>query len=250
MSLDNLILVNKPYGATPLETIQALRRLGILSENEKATYAGRLDPLATGLLLILKGEGVHEKEKYLALEKTYEIDLVFGAATDTGDLVGVPHAQESAAPQPEEIAAHLESISEGEYPAFSSKTVNGKALHEYAREGVQIPRPSRPMRYSVTHASKAPAITSKNLISQISTACELVKGDFRQTEILSAWKALKLPENLAQYTFTINATSGTYMRAIPEIIQKKFGTVSVVTRITRTKIGDLDLKNKNVVQIH
>lgn len=249
MLSDNLILVDKPYGATPLETIHALRRLGIVGKNEKATYAGRLDPLATGLLLVLRGESVHEKEKYLTLEKTYEIHIAFGILTDTGDILGMPILSsklssspaappDTAIPTLKQIKEVLESITEIPYPKFSSKTVTGKPLHEYGREGIQVPRPSRPMRFTVTHASETPAQTSKSMLTQVATACELVKGDFRQLEILNAWKALQLPESLAQYSLTIRVTSGTYMRAIPEILKQAFGIDSVVTKIHRTQVGE------------
>jgi len=52
------------------------------------TYAGRLDPLAEGLLLVLTGEECKNKEKYLGLDKEYEVDVLFGFATDTYDILG------------------------------------------------------------------------------------------------------------------------------------------------------------------
>jgi tRNA U55 pseudouridine synthase TruB len=53
------------------------------------TYAGRLDPLAAGLLIVLEGDEIREKEAYLKLPKTYEFEVVFGIATDTFDQLGV-----------------------------------------------------------------------------------------------------------------------------------------------------------------
>ncbi len=163
MSFKDLILVDKPYGATPLEAIQALRLSGVLSADEKATYAGRLDPLATGLLLILHGDGVHEKDSYLGLSKAYEIEIAFGVETDTGDLLGIPNVQEGDLPSIEKIIELLESTHEVQYPAYSSKTVAGKPLHEYTRDGVEVSRPSRAVHYQVTHSAALAPLASSNL---------------------------------------------------------------------------------------
>ncbi len=238
----DLILVDKPYGATPLETIQALRLSGVLGPLEKATYAGRLDPLATGLLLVLRGEGVHEKEQYLGLSKTYEIEFAFGVETDTGDLLGIPQAGNSqVVPSLQDIITCLESITEIPYPHYSSKTVGGKPLHEYAREGMQISRPSRPAQYRITHSASPEPLASIELKTQAQHACKIVKGDFRQSIIHQAWSDIELSQTLTRYAFTIDVISGTYIRAIPEIIRNAFGVASVITKIHRTRVGDFTI---------
>ena len=83
-----MIVANKELGETPLECIERARiELG-LDANMPMTYAGRLDPLASGKLLILMGEECKEKEKYLGYDKEYEIEVLFGIKTDTGDALG------------------------------------------------------------------------------------------------------------------------------------------------------------------
>ena len=87
---NNIFNVFKPIGISPLGAIKALKEKYPELKNEKMTYAGRLDPLAEGALLILAGNAVHEKEKYLKLDKEYEGEILFGFTTDTYDILGLP----------------------------------------------------------------------------------------------------------------------------------------------------------------
>ncbi len=84
----NPIILYKKEGETPLECINRSKEEGAIPKDVKATYAGRLDPMAEGLLIVLVGEAVHEKEKYLKLSKEYEVEVLLGMSTDTGDVLG------------------------------------------------------------------------------------------------------------------------------------------------------------------
>ncbi|MEX2029185.1 MAG: hypothetical protein WD963_01745, partial [Candidatus Paceibacterota bacterium] len=86
--MKNILLLNKKEGETPLQALDNFRRKNIRYKDAKMTYAGRLDPMARGLLLVLSGEEVKKKEKYLALPKEYEFDILFGFSTDTYDILG------------------------------------------------------------------------------------------------------------------------------------------------------------------
>lgn len=248
---DDLILVNKPYGATPLWCIGELRRLGILSPEEKATYAGRLDPLATGLLLILKGEGVHAKNSFLGFTKTYEIELAFGAYTDTGDLLGVlEYIQEDFyAPSHADLSNALSSITEAPYPQFSSKPVNGTALHESGRNGEEAERPLREMSFSVRNISDATPGSFFALRKRTDEACALVQGDFRQEIISDSWHDVQDDFPIHSLEMTIDVTSGTYIRSIPEILFSEFHIPSVITKIHRTKVGEFELGETGIISL-
>ena len=87
---NNIFNVFKPIGISPLDAIKTLKEKYPELKDEKMTYAGRLDPLAEGVLLILAGNAVHEKEKYLKLDKEYEGEILFGFTTDTYDILGLP----------------------------------------------------------------------------------------------------------------------------------------------------------------
>ncbi|MBM2817978.1 MAG: ine55 [Parcubacteria group bacterium] len=82
--------IYKKVGETPLEAINRFRADNPKYQSVKITYAGRLDPLAEGVLILLAGSAVYEKEKYLKLDKEYEAEIVFGFETDTYDILGMP----------------------------------------------------------------------------------------------------------------------------------------------------------------
>lgn len=84
----NPTILYKKEGETPLECIDRAREEGRIPKNEKATYAGRLDPMAEGLLIVLTGDAVHKKEEYIKLPKEYVVEVLFGVSTDTGDVLG------------------------------------------------------------------------------------------------------------------------------------------------------------------
>ncbi|MDQ3244755.1 MAG: tRNA pseudouridine(55) synthase TruB, partial [bacterium] len=81
-------LLNKKEGETPLEALESFRVKAKIGKEVKMTYAGRLDPMASGLLIILAGEECKNKEKYLRLDKEYNFEVLFGFATDTYDILG------------------------------------------------------------------------------------------------------------------------------------------------------------------
>ena len=84
--------VEKREGETPLQALMRVRKVYPELKDLPLTYAGRLDPMATGLLLVLIGEECKRKDEYLALSKTYEFEVLFGASSDTGDILGIVNA--------------------------------------------------------------------------------------------------------------------------------------------------------------
>ncbi|MFA5990732.1 MAG: hypothetical protein WC794_00600 [Candidatus Doudnabacteria bacterium] len=80
--------IYKPIGLTPLQALEAFRKQAKLPAGLKMSYAGRLDPLAEGVLIIISGDKLKEKDKFLKLNKTYRAQILFGVATDTFDLMG------------------------------------------------------------------------------------------------------------------------------------------------------------------
>ena len=72
----------KEKGETPLECIERHQL------HRPYTYAGRLDPMAEGVLLVLEGEECKDRERYLSKDKTYEYECIVGIKTDTSDALG------------------------------------------------------------------------------------------------------------------------------------------------------------------
>src|SRR4030042_4443536 len=83
-------LVDKPLGATPLESLALVRRARPEAAGAKLSYAGRLDPMATGLLVVLHGPLLMHQERFWELPKAYEATVMLGMVTDSYDLLGIP----------------------------------------------------------------------------------------------------------------------------------------------------------------
>lgn len=129
--MQKVVNANKPRGVTPLEVIKRIREVDPQCRHEKMTYAGRLDPMAEGVLLLLAGDAVHKKDAFLQLDKVYEVDVVFGFATDTHDLLGIVTGCDGPSKALEGLAhevAAMRGIFAYSFPIYASKPVQGKPL--------------------------------------------------------------------------------------------------------------------------
>jgi tRNA U55 pseudouridine synthase TruB len=82
-------IILKNEAETPLQALDRLRKNDSTLKNLPMTYAGRLDPMASGQLLILIGDECKKREKYDGLDKEYEVEILFGAESDTADILGL-----------------------------------------------------------------------------------------------------------------------------------------------------------------
>ncbi len=273
-------LIYKNLGETPLEALERFRleQIRINAENlaknsgqnsldglvenlaEDAikwklvpmTYAGRLDPMAEGELLILIGDECKNKEKYLGLDKEYEVEILFGVTTDTHDILGlvtnVPKGRPSQVPIIN-FSKYIGKFTQP-YPAYSSKTVNGKQLHELARAG-ELPEemPKKNVEiYSISEIENADhvkgwlrQITTQELQTRIFKSIDLVKGDFRQIEIKAKWNEVLSGDQAKSQLFDVvtirvKCSSGTYMRSLAHKIGQDRGCGAIALSIKRTKI--------------
>ena len=244
--MKKLIILNKKEGQTPLECLESFRIKNKEYKDVPMTYAGRLDPMASGVLLILTGEECKNKEKYLKLNKEYEFEILFGFSTDTYDILGKVISNSNKIIQKNDleklIKENLKFFSGKfiqKYPMYSSKTVVGKQLFEYARMGEDVEIPSREVNVKSLKFLKIKKINSKKLLENIEKRIGKVKGDFRQKEILKIWeKNLKNKEE--QYfiaKFYIKCGSGTYVRSITNSLGEKVGVPSLALTIVRTRVG-------------
>lgn len=246
--IHKVIVLNKKEGETPLEALEYFRAKNKKYKDAKMTYAGRLDPMASGLLLILCGEEVKNKEKYLAFTKEYEFEILFGFATDAYDILGKivpePHGQDlwgeqGLGKQIKENLKHFTGKFQQKYPVYSSKTVNGKQLFEYGREGIDVELPEREVFVKKLKLEKIKKINNKKLLANIEKRIKKVKGDFRQKEIIQTWRQV-LGGQYSVFSiasFKITCSSGTYVRGIAHSLGRKIGTPALAFSIKRTKIG-------------
>ncbi len=244
-------ILYKKEGETPLEALGRFRRAHN-KENKKyspvkMTYAGRLDPMASGLLILLAGEETKKKEEYLNLEKEYEFEVLFGFATDTYDILGkVTTATKKLVTKVEleklinENMKHYTGKFIQKYPMYSSKTVKGKQLFEYAREGEEVEVPEKEVTVKQLKFLKLRKINNTRLLENIEKRIMKVNGDFRQKEILNIWRKKLGTQKPADYYiagFKIHCSSGTYVRGISDSLGKNMGISALAFSIERTKIG-------------
>lgn len=255
--MHNVLLLHKQVGETPLGCIERFRSAHLEYQGVKMTYAGRLDPIASGLLIVLTGDKVHEKESYLGLPKTYECTALLGVSSDTYDVLGIPVGGDPLLEEERVVAAggrvrlELETFVgtfQQAYPPYSSKTVDGKQLHQIARsgdiDGVEIP--SRMVTVYGVSEVEVRWISRSEIHRQIIDTVSRVTGDFRQDEIISAWDRLLQEESHEDYqlvSFTISVSSGTYIRSIVHNLGEKLGIGACILSLTRNCVGDFSASN-------
>lgn len=138
--MDAVLAINKPTGPTSAQCLTTLKRQG----QKKIGHAGTLDPLASGVLLVLLGQAT--KLSSLLMEngrKIYCGKLRLGLETDTWDTQGaIIDEKPFSHIEPEQIAAeiqHWPTLTTQEVPAFSAAKFNGQPLYKLARKGQHTP---------------------------------------------------------------------------------------------------------------
>jgi tRNA pseudouridine55 synthase len=241
----NILVLTKQVGQTPLQVIKDYKVKYPNYKNVPMTYAGRLDPMAEGLLLILAGEECKKKEEYLKLEKSYEATILLGASTDSLDLLGIPVIDKKAIELNQEQLSDLIKSLEGSHllpiPLYSSVPIEGKPLHQWVREGKQkeISVPMREMMVKYVALCATSQMSADDLLQQIKTRIKRVAGDFRQTEIINAWQALlhESRQHFPTITIQLTVTSGTYIRALAKEIGKQLGRQACLFSLKRLSVG-------------
>ena len=138
-----VLLLDKPLG---LSSNQALQKAKWLLRAEKAGHTGTLDPLATGVLPLCFGAATKFSQLHLDADKTYEATARLGVKTSTGDAEGEVIAQRPVsvtADDLDRVAAQFTGPIRQVPPMHSALKKDGKALYEYAREGIEIERAPR-----------------------------------------------------------------------------------------------------------
>ncbi len=248
------MVMRKERGETPLMALARLRALFPELSGVPLTYAGRLDPMATGTLLVLLGDECKRQEKYRGLDKEYEIEVLLDAGTDTGDLLGIPILTHAPTQQLDlrGILARETGTHRVPYPRFSSKTVAGKPLFAYSLEDslarIEIPEHEETV-YKIKHLNTR-RVSRERLSEEIQEALAAIPrtedpkkalgADFRQDQIRDAWRkelARSPQDSFVLVRLRVTAGSGTYMRSLAERIGEALGTRALAYSIHRTRIG-------------
>ena len=147
--LEGVLLIDKPSGLTSHDVVDKVRRK---LKMKRIGHAGTLDPMATGLLIILVGKATKLSQYLMSLDKTYEGTITLGESTNTYDGEGEVMTKR---PVPsltlEEVATVVSSYLGDQYqkpPMFSAVKINGQPLYKMARQGKEVEREPRFIRIS------------------------------------------------------------------------------------------------------
>ncbi len=216
-----LLLIDKPKGVTSFWVIKVLRqKLGI----KKIGHAGTLDPLATGLMLVGVGDGTKALSELIKLPKVYEVTVILGIKTSTGDMEGeIVERKEIDKITNEKVEAALKSLVgkiKLKVPAHSAIKVDGKRLYKFARSGEAVDLPERDME-----------VLSAELKELLPAPC------LRMQEAGNGKEKLYL----ANIIFEVG--SGTYVRSLAEELGRRLGFPATVGDLRRTQIGEYRIEN-------
>jgi len=201
---DGIILIDKNEGEISFDIVKRLRKILNL---KKVGHAGTLDPFATGLLIVLLGQGTKLSRYIMAGEKRYLASIRLGVETDTLDPTGsVVRTKDVPILKPEEIKeCILKFVGEIEQvpPTFSAVNVKGKRAYKLAREGVRIELPKKVVM-------------------------------IRSVEIISI--------DMPVITIDVLCSGGTYIRSLAADIGKRLGSVAHLSSLRRLSIGSFHVK--------
>lgn len=200
--VDGVLLLDKSGAMSSNDALQKARRLFSAA---KAGHTGTLDPMATGLLPLCFGEATKFSNRLLDADKTYVATMHLGATTTTGDAEGeilVEKPVTATETGIRTVCAGFVGEIEQLPPMYSALKHQGKALYEYARQGVEIEREKR-----------------RVTVHSLEVTC------------------IDLPE----VEFVVHCSKGTYVRTLAEDVGAMLGCGAHLTALRRTKIGPLDV---------
>lgn len=216
--MQGILLVDKPSGWTSFDVVNYVRKIVAAAEgkkpkNVKVGHTGTLDPLATGLLVILVGKEYTRRAGELSKQdKTYEVTLKLGQTSTTGDEEGEKTAVSDTIPHEKAVLEALASL-QGQImqvpPAFSAMKINGQRAYKLAREGKPVELEARPVT--------------------------IYSNDFTSYE----YPFVK---------FTSRVSSGTYIRSLAEDLGRQLGTGAYMSDLRRTAIADFDIRQAQLPQ--
>lgn len=143
-AFDGVLLIDKPIGPTSHDIVDRIRKFFKI---KKVGHGGTLDPMASGLLILLLGKGTKLSDRFLASDKIYQGTMHFGIATDSQDAMGDVIKEADASRLTEEQVREQMKARIGDSmqmpPMVSALKVNGVALYKHARKGKTVERKPR-----------------------------------------------------------------------------------------------------------
>lgn len=221
--MDRVLLIDKDKDWTSFDVVARVRSLvravvaadtlkGEKPKKIKVGHAGTLDPLATGLLIVLIGAATKRQDEFMKQDKEYEVEALLGGVSTTGDAEGEKTHISSDKPSSEDINRVLKQFTgtlQQVPPQYSAIKINGKRAYALARAGKQVKLEPRTV-----------------IIHSIS-------------DITYAYPKLR---------FKAVVSSGTYIRSLVSDIGDTLGTGAYMSNLRRTKIGSYRIEDAIKVQ--
>lgn len=205
-SHSGVLYIDKPEGITSHDVVNRVRRL---YGTRRVGHTGTLDPMASGVMVVLVGRAAKAAEYITAEDKGYWAELLLGITTDTGDITGQVTARAQSVPDETAVTAAavaLRGDSLQTPPMYSALKVNGQKLVDLARRGIEVARAPRPI--SISRLDVTP----------------IDPADGR-------------------YRLTVECSKGTYIRTICEDIGTALGCGGTMASLRRFRSGRVTLKD-------
>ncbi|MBR7181688.1 MAG: tRNA pseudouridine(55) synthase TruB [Clostridia bacterium] len=197
-----ILPIDKPAGITSHDVVNRIRRL---YNTRRVGHTGTLDPMATGVLVVLVGRAAKAAEYLVSDRKVYHATLQLGLTTDTEDITGQVLSTCDTLPTPEAVAETVASFlgkSTQVPPMYSALKVGGQKLVDLARRGIEVERAAR----------------------------EITVYDISCT-----------PLDAKSYRLAVACSAGTYIRTLCADIGKALGCCGVMASLRRVETGGFAL---------
>ncbi len=217
--MQGILLVDKPAGWTSFDVVNYVRKAvaqaeGKKPKNTKVGHTGTLDPLATGLLVLLVGKDYTRQAAVLSKhDKTYEVTMKLGETSTTGDNEGEITPVNSRIPDETEIIAALQKFA-GDImqtpPIYSAIKVNGQRAYDLARQGKEVKLEPRPA---------------------------------------TIYDIRDIKYGYPFVHFTCDVSTGTYIRSLVTDIGRELGTGAYMPVLCRIRVGGYSLQDAQEVKL-
>jgi tRNA pseudouridine55 synthase len=206
--MNGLILIDKPAGCTSHDVVNRWRKI---AGTKRAGHLGTLDPMATGLLVLVTGNATRLAQFYGKSEKTYLAEITLGETSDTYDAEGIITTTNVPLPPEETIVAALNEF-RGKFlqtpPPVSAKKIKGVPAYKLARQNIEVEL--KPVEVEV-----------KQLDVRNMTADKL--------------------------TILVSCTAGTYIRSIAHDLGQRLGCGALLSCLRRTQAGEYSVEQAHTL---
>jgi tRNA pseudouridine55 synthase len=206
--MDGFVLIDKPAGISSFGVVAQVRKIASegLGKRIKVGHTGTLDPMATGLLILVLGNYTRKAGEFSALDKTYEAEVMLGLVSTTGDAEGEISRRSNLEPTKEEIGLVLQTFLgtiDQKPPPYSAIKIDGQRAYALARQG------------------KAPVMEPRKV---------------------TIYGIEDVHYNYPVIKFTTAVSSGTYIRSLAVDIGEELASGAYLSGLRRTRVGDFEVR--------